>query len=102
MQTVPRLRNPSFARTTLEELRDVTIEELLNREPVRLDWPGMRDLLVERTVLVTGGGGSIGSELCRQIASLDPFSLVVMDISEFNLYRLETAGRRVLARGHSG
>ena len=89
MQTVPRLRNPAYARTTLEELRDVTIDDLLNREPARIDWPGMRDVLAAHTVLVTGGGGSIGSELCRQIARLDPSRLVVMDISEFNLYRLE-------------
>ena len=89
MQTVPRPRNFASARATLGELRDVSIEDLLNREPTHLDWPGMRDVLTARTVLVTGGGGSIGSELCRQIARLDPSRLVVMDISEFNLYRLE-------------
>ena len=89
MQTVPRTRNFASARATLAELRDVSIEDLLNREPARLDWSGMRNVLTARTVLVTGGGGSIGSELCRQIARLDPSRLIVMDISEFNLYRLE-------------
>ena len=89
MQTVPRARNLASAHATLDELRDVSIEDLLNREAARLDWPGIRNVLTGRTVLVTGGGGSIGSELCRQIACLDPSSLVVMDISEYNLYRLE-------------
>ena len=89
IQIVPRLRDLSSARAMLSELRDVSIEDLLNRDPVRLDWPGMRDVLTGATVLVTGGGGSIGSELCRQITHLDPSRLVIMDISEFNLYRIE-------------
>ena len=87
LQTVPRTRNPAYA--VLDELRGVTIEDLLVREPARLDWPGLRDALAARTVLVTGGGGSIGSELCRHIAQLGPSRLVVVDVSEFNLYRLE-------------
>ena len=89
MQIVPRARqDAASARVAFDELRGVAIEDLLNRKPARLDWPGMRDELADHTVLVTGGGGSIGSELCRQIAHLDPSRLVIVDISEFNLYRI--------------
>ena len=89
MQIVPRAQQgAASARGALDELREVAIEDLLNRKPARLDWPGMRGALADHTVLVTGGGGSIGSELCRQIAQLDPSRLVIVDVSEFNLYRI--------------
>ena len=89
IRIVPRAqRDAASARGALDELREVAIEDLLNRKPARLDWPGMRDELADHTVLVTGGGGSIGSELCRQIAQLDPSRLVIVDVSEFNLYRI--------------
>ena len=88
IQTVSRARDFVSARAASGELRDIAIEDLLNREPAKIDWPGMRDELAARTVLVTGGGGSIGSELCRQIAQLDPSHLVIVDAGEFNLYRI--------------
>ena len=89
MQIVPRVQpDTASARIAFDELREVTIEDLLHRKPARLDWPAMRDELADHVILVTGGGGSIGSELCRQIARLDPFRLVVVDVSEFNLYRI--------------
>ena len=89
MQIVPRAQQgAASARGALDELREVAIEDLLNRKPARLDWPGMRGALADHTVLVTGGGGSIGSELCRQIAQLDPSRLVIVDVGEFNLYRI--------------
>lgn len=69
-------------------LRDVSIDDLLGRDPVMLDWDGIRSSIYQRTVLVSGGGGSIGSELCAQIAKLKPSCLVVIDISEYNLYEL--------------
>ena len=68
-------------------LREVVIEDLLDRGPAQLDWPMLRSELTGRTILVTGGGGSIGSELCRQLARLDPARLVIVDVSEFNLYQ---------------
>ncbi len=88
IQTVSRTRDFVSARAAVGELRDIAIEDLLNRQPTKIDWPGMRDVLAARTVLVTGGGGSIGSELCRQIAQLDPSHLVIVDASEFNLHRI--------------
>ena len=88
IQTVPRARDFISAPAMSGELRDIAIEDLLNRETAKIDWPGMRNELAAHTVLVTGGGGSIGSELCHQIAQLDPSHLVIVDINEFNLYRL--------------
>ena len=89
VQLVSHSKSSASGSITLDGLRDVSIEDLLNRETAWINWPGMRDVLTAHTILVTGGGGSIGSELCRQIARLEPSRLVAMDVSEFNLYRLE-------------
>ena len=70
-------------------LRDVQIEDLLGRDPVHLDNKNINSLIKNKTVLVTGGGGSIGSELCRQIVKYDPKRLVILDIYENNLYDIE-------------
>ena len=89
MRTVPRLKDVVSGRFAASELREVAVEDLLDRKPVVLDWPAMRGELAGRRILVTGGGGSIGSELCRQIAPLEPARLVVVDISELNLHRIQ-------------
>ncbi len=70
------------------ELKAVSLEELLNRQQVPLDRDGMRRLVEGRRVLVTGAGGSIGSELCRQVASLSPGALVLVDSSEYALWSI--------------
>ncbi len=62
---------------TLNELREVSIDDLLGRDPVSLDWGEIKTGLVDNTVMVTGGGGSIGAELCRQLARLSPAKLVI-------------------------
>jgi FlaA1/EpsC-like NDP-sugar epimerase len=69
--------------------RRVQLEDLLGRAPVALDVAGLADMLSGQTVLVTGAGGSIGSELCRQIARLGAARLVCVDVSEYAIYRLE-------------
>ncbi|TFZ02435.1 polysaccharide biosynthesis protein [Ramlibacter henchirensis] len=69
--------------------RRVELEDLLGREPVQLDEAGLSDLMSGQTVLVTGAGGSIGSELCRQIARFGAARLVCLDISEYAIYELE-------------
>ncbi|MGH8164076.1 MAG: polysaccharide biosynthesis protein, partial [Rhodanobacteraceae bacterium] len=88
-RTVPRLEDVVAGRAQFNELKEVAIEDLLGREPVKLDWSAIRQGLTGRHVLVTGGGGSIGAELCRQIARLGAASLTVIELSEYNLYRIE-------------
>ncbi len=73
----------------MNSLRDVQIEDLLGRDSVHLDNKNINSLIKNKTVLVTGGGGSIGSELCRQIVKYDPKRLVILDIYENNLYDIE-------------
>ena len=70
-------------------VREVEIEDLLGRQPVHLDNPRIADFIRDKTVLVTGGGGSIGSELCRQIAEYHPKRLVIVDIAENTTYELQ-------------
>ncbi|MBR5480029.1 MAG: polysaccharide biosynthesis protein [Clostridia bacterium] len=73
----------------LSRVRNVSIEDLLGRDQVMLDVAGVNFLIREKTILVTGGGGSIGSELCRQIASIGPERLVIVDIYENNAYEIQ-------------
>jgi FlaA1/EpsC-like NDP-sugar epimerase len=93
-RTVPRLEDVVAGRSSFNELKKVAIEDLLGREQVQLDWTAIRTRLSGKRVLVTGGGGSIGSELCRQIARLGAESLTVLELCEFNLYRIEQELRR--------
>ncbi len=86
---LPKLHDVVSGVSALSALREVAIEDLLGREPVSLDWRGIKSGLTAKVVMVTGGGGSIGSELCRQIAKLQPQSLILLERSEFNLYRIE-------------
>lgn len=88
-RTLPKLDDLVAGDSTVNALREVKIEDLLGREPVSLDWKAISDGLVDKTVLVSGGGGSIGSELCRQIGRLGPKRLVILDQGEFNLYSIE-------------
>lgn len=88
-KTLPTLKELGASITRFEDLKPVAIDDLLGRDPVSLDWRAIRAGLAGKRVLVTGGGGSIGAELCRQIARLDPASLVVLDNSEYNLYRID-------------
>lgn len=88
-QTLPEMDAFISGTTIIEKLREVSIDDLLGREPVTLDWDTIKNGLSRQCVLVSGGGGSIGSELCRQIARLNPSSLIVVDQSEFNLYSID-------------
>ena len=89
VRTVPNMVDIVSGQAQPYELRAITIEDLLDREPVEPDWSAIRNELTGRAILVTGGGGSIGSELCRQIARLDPARLIIVDNGEFNLHRTE-------------
>ena len=84
---------PSVARSLsssiIQELRPVNYEDLLGREPIKVDQSGINDWIRGKTVMVTGGGGSIGSELCRQIIACEPKKLIIFDIYENNAYEIE-------------
>jgi FlaA1/EpsC-like NDP-sugar epimerase len=88
-RTVPQLNDLISGNVRINELREVSIDDLLGRDPISLDWPQISKHLSQKRVLVTGGGGSIGSELCRQIAKLNPTSLIIVENSELNLYTIQ-------------
>lgn len=87
--TLPRVKDIVSGRARAETLREVAIEDLLGRDPVSLDWQQMRHGISDHTVLISGAGGSIGSEMCRQVAALGPRRLVLVERGEFNLYAIE-------------
>ncbi|MBL8419145.1 MAG: polysaccharide biosynthesis protein, partial [Dechloromonas sp.] len=87
--TVPGLEDVMGGRVAISSIRPVQIEDLLGREPVWIDTRHVAAMVAGKTVLVTGAGGSIGSELCRQLARFKPARLVVFEQSEFALYKLE-------------
>jgi len=86
---LPGLQSLVDGQVSIQELREVHIEDLLGREPVLLDREEIGRAIGGRVVLVTGAGGSIGSELCRQIANLAPSALILFEHGEFNLYSIE-------------
>jgi len=88
-RTLPTLNDLGNKATRIDDLKRVAIDDLLGREPVKLVWDSIRDGLAGKRVMITGGGGSIGSELCRQIARLNPIELIVVDNSEYALYRID-------------
>lgn len=89
--TVPAASELHSGRAAIERVRDIEPEDLLGREPVQLDEAGLSGALSGRVVAVTGAGGSIGSELCRQVAMYGPARLVLIEQSEFALYSIEQA-----------
>lgn len=88
-RTLPTLQDLGSQATNIGDLKRVVIDDLLGRDPVSLEWESIRAGLVGKRVMITGGGGSIGSELCRQIARLNPIELIVVDHSEYSLYRID-------------
>ena len=87
--TVPSFDDLMSGKVAVSQLRAIELDDLLGRDPVVLDNAGLHGLLTDSVVMVTGAGGSIGSELCRQIARFSPSSLVLFEASEFALYTLE-------------
>ena len=79
---------------TVKALKDVAIEDLLGREPIKMDMSGVFRMLNGKTVMVTGGGGSIGSELCRQIAKHSPKELIIFEVYENNAYYIQQELKR--------
>jgi FlaA1/EpsC-like NDP-sugar epimerase len=92
--TVPSFDDLASGRVTVSQIRKVELDDLLGRDPVQLDASGLRSWLGDRVVMVTGAGGSIGAELCRQIARYQPRRIVLFEMSEFALYSIEQEFRQ--------
>lgn len=89
LKTIPGLYEIIDGKVSITKLRDVNIEDLLGREEVKLNNENINKYIKDKTILVTGGGGSIGSELCRQIAKFNPKKLIILDIYENNVYDVQ-------------
>lgn len=86
---VPSYDDLISGKITVSQIRTIELDDLLGREPVVLDNEGLHGLLAGKTVLVTGAGGSIGSELCRQIVKFKPGRMILFELNEFALYNIE-------------
>jgi FlaA1/EpsC-like NDP-sugar epimerase len=95
VMTVPSFGDIVSGKVTVSQLRRVELDDLLGRDPVQLDTAELSSFLSGKTVMVTGAGGSIGAELCRQIARFGPSRLILFEISEYALYRIEQEFRRL-------
>lgn len=89
LQIIPGIYEIIQGDATISRIKDVDVEDLLGRDPIELDTKGISNYISDKVVLVTGGGGSIGSELCRQIASFNPKELIIFDIYENNAYDIQ-------------
>ncbi|MDM0980394.1 polysaccharide biosynthesis protein [Clostridium perfringens] len=89
VKIIPGMYELIGGKVSLNRMRDIDLRDLLGREEVILDKKGIKDYIENKVVMVTGGGGSIGSELCRQIAKFSPKLLLILDIYENNAYELE-------------
>jgi len=88
LMVIPGVHELMSGKVQVSQIRHVEVDDLLGRDPVQLDTSGLRHMLAGRSVLVTGAGGSIGSELCHQIAQFKPRTLLLCELNEFALYRI--------------
>ncbi len=87
--TVPSYADLISGKATVSKIREIELDDLLGRAPVVLDNEGLHSLLTEKIILVTGAGGSIGSELCRQLIAFDPDRIVFLELNEYALYNIQ-------------
>ena len=89
LKNLPGMYQMINGEISLRDMKDVDVEDLLGREPIRVDMQQIYAEICGKTILVTGGGGSIGSELCRQVAAHNPRQLIIFDVYENNAYDIE-------------
>jgi len=89
IQVLPGIYQLVNGEVSVSQLKDVEVQDLLGRDPIKVDLEDIRKYIRGKVVMVTGGGGSIGSELCRQIAKSDPEQLIIFDIYENNAYDIQ-------------
>ena len=89
LRTIPGIDQLANGQVSVSQIKEVELVDLLGRDPITVDNAEVFDMITGKTILVTGGGGSIGSELCRQIASHDPKQLIIFDIYENNAYEIQ-------------
>ncbi|GGD28567.1 polysaccharide biosynthesis protein [Pontibacillus salipaludis] len=89
VQILPMIEDLVMGNISVNQVRDVSIEDLLGREPVELEMESVSDTLTNRTILVTGAGGSIGSEICRQVCKFEPKRIVLLGHGENSIYTIE-------------
>ena len=88
-RVLPTMSQLALGKVSVSDLREVAIEDLLGRKEVHLDQTAISQSILDQKVMITGGGGSIGSELCRQIANYNPQKIIIIENSEYNLYLIE-------------
>ncbi|PKH10271.1 nucleoside-diphosphate sugar epimerase/dehydratase [Planomicrobium sp. MB-3u-38] len=88
-QTIPRIEDLMLGKVTVNDIRDVKIEDILGREEVKLDMDAIKEKLKGKTIMVTGAGGSIGSEICRQISNFKPSSILLLGHGENSIYTID-------------
>ena len=98
-ETVPSMDQLATGTVKVSQLRRIEIQDLLGRDPVQLETEHIREIISGKVVMVTGAGGSIGSELCRQIASFNPFRLLLVEQCEVQLFQIE---QELISLGYAG
>ncbi|WP_027965270.1 polysaccharide biosynthesis protein [Halalkalibacillus halophilus] len=96
-QIIPKFEDLATGKVSTSQIRDVEVEDLLGRDPVELDIEGISSYITDKTVLITGAGGSIGSEICKQIATFEPEHIILLGHGENSIYHIH---RYLLARYH--
>lgn len=94
IKILPRVSDVIHGNVSISTIRDVNVEDLLGRDPVAVDLKGIAEYVTNKTILVTGAGGSIGSELCRQISGFNPEKLLLLGHGENSIYAIENELKR--------
>jgi FlaA1/EpsC-like NDP-sugar epimerase len=94
LKIIPKIDDLIHGKVTIKEIRDVEVEDLLGRDPINVDLQRIADYVEDKTVLITGAGGSIGSELCRQISQYKPAKLLLLGHGENSIYQIDKQLRR--------